>query len=156
MRLASIVNVYHDTSDDPKSISWSPAEDPDSRTARKRKRVIIVDDDALIAESLADILNGEGFEATAVFSGQDAIDWARKTAPDVVVSDVLMPEMTGIEAAKSIREFLPQCRIILFSGQALTSDLLADARAQGHTFEMLGKPVSPYMLIEALRSKSKQ
>lgn len=156
MRLASIVNVYHDRSDDFKSASWSPTEDPDSRTTRKRKRVIIVDDDTLIAESLADILNGEGFEATAVFSGQDAIDWARKTKPDIVVSDVVMPEMNGIEAAKSIREFLPACRIILFSGQALTNDLLAEARAQGHTFEMLGKPVSPYALIAALRSKFEQ
>jgi len=156
MRFASIVNLYHDSSDDAKSVSASPIEDPDSSSTRKRKRVIIVDDDALIAESLADILNGEGFEATAVFSGQDAIDWARKTKPDVVVSDVVMPEMTGIEAAKLIREFLPACRVILFSGQALTNDLLAEARAQGYTFEMLGKPVSPYTLIEALRSKSKQ
>jgi len=156
MRSASIVNVYHDASGDPKSPSWSPSEDPDFHSTRKKKRVIIVDDDALIAESLADILNGEGFEATAVFSGQDAIDWAKKTKPDVVVSDVVMPEMTGIEAAKSIREFLPQCRVILFSGQALTNDLLSEAKSQGHTFEMLAKPVNPYSLINALRSKSEQ
>lgn len=118
--------------------------------------MIIVDDDTLIAESLADILNGEGFEATAVFSGQDAIEWARKTHPDVIVSDVVMPEMNGIEAAQSIREFLPECRIILFSGQALTNDLLAEARTQGQTFEMLAKPINPYSLIAALRSNSEQ
>jgi CheY-like chemotaxis protein len=156
MRSASIVNVYHDTSGEPKPPSGSLTEDPDSRATRKKKRIIIVDDDVLIAESLADILNGEGFEATAVFSGQDAVDWAKKTKPDVVVSDVVMPEMTGIEAAKFIREFLPQCRVILFSGQALTNDLLAEARAQGHTFEMLAKPINPYALIAALRSKSEQ
>ncbi len=156
MRSTLIVNVYHDTSGDPKSLSWSPIEDPDSPTARKRKRIIIVDDDALIAESLADILNGEGFEATAVFSGQDAIHWAKKTTPDVVVSDVIMPEMTGIEAARSIREFLPQCRVILFSGQALTNDLLAEARARGDSFEMLAKPIDPYALIAVLRSELEQ
>jgi len=156
MRSASIVNVYHDASDEPGSLSWSSMEDPDSGTTRKKKRIIIVDDDALIAESLADILTGEGFEATAVFSGQDAIDWAKRTRPDVIVSDVVMPEMNGIEVAKSIREFLPQCRVILFSGQALTNDLLAEARAQGHAFEMLAKPVSPFTLIAALRSKSEQ
>jgi CheY-like chemotaxis protein len=148
------INVYYDASDAARPPSWSPTEDPDFRTIRKKTRIIIVDDDALIAETLADILNGEGFEATAVFSGQDAIRWARTIQPDVVLSDVVMPEMNGIEAAKSIREFLPRCRVILFSGQALTNDLLAEARAQGHTFEMLAKPVNPYSLIAALHSKS--
>jgi len=156
MRSNSIVNVHQDVYPGPHWACSSTAEDQDTRTARKKKRVIIIDDDALIAESLADILNGEGFEATAVLSGRDAIEWARKTQPDVIVSDVVMPEMNGIEAAKFIREFLPQCRIILFSGQALTNNLLAEAKAQGHTFEMLAKPVNPYSLIAALRSKSEQ
>jgi CheY-like chemotaxis protein len=156
MRSNSIVNVYQDVSRGPQLACSSTAEERDPRTVRTRKRVIIVDDDALIAESLADILNGEGFEATAVFSGQDAIEWARKTQPDVIVSDVVMPEMNGIEAAQSIREFLPQCRVILFSGQALTNDLLAEARAQGYTFELLAKPINPHSLIAALRSKPEQ
>jgi CheY-like chemotaxis protein len=156
MRSSSIVNVYQNAFRGPQLACSSTAEEQDSRTARKKKRVIIIDDDPLIAESLADILNGEGFEATAVLSGQEAIEWARRTQPDVIVSDVVMPEMNGIEAAKSIREFLPQCRIILFSGQALTNNLLAEAKAQGHTFEMLAKPVNPYSLIAALRSKSEQ
>ncbi len=156
MRSNSIVNVYQDAYRGLRLACSSTAEERDSRTQRKKKRVIIVDDDALIAESLADILNGEGFEATAVLSGQDAIEWARKTQPDIIVSDVVMPEMNGIQAAKSIREFLPQCRIILFSGQALTNNLLAEARAQGHAFEMLAKPVNPYSLIAALRSRSEQ
>ncbi len=156
MRSNSIVNVYEDASRGPRLASSSIAEEQDSRTARKKQRVIIVDDDALIAETLVDILNGEGFEATAVFSGQDAIESARKIQPDVIVTDVVMPEMNGIEAANSIREFLPQCRIILFSGQALTNNLLAEAKAQGQAFEILVKPVNPYSLIAALRSNSEQ
>lgn len=154
MRSASIINVHRDLSGNPNPLSCSSTEYPDSRTASRKKKIIIVDDDVLIAESLADILNGEGFEATAVFSGQDAIEWAKKTQPDVVVSDVVMPEMTGIETGKAIREILPQCRVILFSGQALTNDLLAEAREQGHSFEMLAKPVNPNALIAALRFKS--
>lgn len=156
MRFSSIVSVPRHISGAPVFLSSSASEGSESRTAQKKKKIIVVDDDALIAESLADILNGEGFEATAVFSGQDAIDWARKNQPDVLVSDVVMPEMNGIEAAKSIREFLPQCRIILFSGQALTKNLLAEARAQGHTFEMLAKPINPYSLLAVLRSKREQ
>jgi CheY-like chemotaxis protein len=156
MRFNSIVNVYEDVSRGPRLASSSIAEERDPRMARKKQRVIVVDDDALIAETLVDILNGEGFEATAVFSGQDAIEWARKIQPDVIVTDVVMPEMNGIEAANSIREFLPRCRIILFSGQTLTNNLLAEAKAQGQAFEMLVKPVNPYSLIAALRSNSEQ
>ena len=156
MRSSSIVNVYRDLPGDPKPPCSLVTKDPDSRTSQKKKKIIVVDDDAIIAESLADILNGEGFETTAVFSGPDAINRARAIKPDIIVSDVVMPEMSGIEAAKSIREFLPQCRVILFSGQALTNDLLAEARAQGYKFEMLAKPVNPNSLIAVLRSKTEQ
>ncbi|HET9132451.1 MAG TPA: response regulator [Terriglobia bacterium] len=156
MRFSSIVNVPRHSSGAPDFLTSSASECSESRTAQKKTKIIVVDDDSLIAESLADILNGEGFEVSAVFSGPDAIDWARRNQPDVLVSDVVMPGMNGIEAATSIREFLPQCRVILFSGQALTNNLLAEARAHGHTFEMLAKPVNPYSLLAALRSKREQ
>ncbi|MGB9257180.1 MAG: response regulator, partial [Candidatus Korobacteraceae bacterium] len=72
--------------------------------------------------------------------------------PDLVISDVIMPDMNGIEAAISIRGFLPSCKILLFSGQAATADLLENARAQGHEFEILAKPVHPSDLLAKLKS----
>ena len=54
-----------------------------------------------------------------------------------------MPDMNGIDAAIQIRSFLPKCKILLFSGQAATADLLETARQQGHEFEILAKPVHP-------------
>ena len=54
-----------------------------------------------------------------------------------------MPDMNGIEAAIHIRGFLPACKVLLFSGQAATADLLENARARGHEFEILAKPVHP-------------
>jgi CheY-like chemotaxis protein len=80
------------------------------------------------------------------------VDRARETKPDLIISDVIMPDMNGIEAAIRIRQALPGCKILLFSGQAATADLLEKARAQGHEFEILAKPVHPQDLLAKLRN----
>jgi CheY-like chemotaxis protein len=118
--------------------------------ASKKLKVIVVDDEPVIAETLANILNGEGCDSVAVSNGADAINSARKIQPDVVISDVAMPDMNGIETVQLIRGFLPDCRIVLFSGHASTSDLLKQARAEGNVFELLTKPVKPAALLALL------
>lgn len=117
-----------------------------------RPRVLVVDDERVIADTLAIILNQNGFDAHAVYTGTAAVDRARASRPDLVISDVIMPDMNGIEAAIQIRAILPGCKILLFSGQAATADLLEKARAQGHEFEILAKPVHPQDLLAKLRS----
>jgi CheY-like chemotaxis protein len=117
---------------------------------RKRLKIIVVDDEPVIAHTLVDILQGEGCDALALSSGPAAIASARLIQPDVVISDVAMPGMSGIETAEAIREFLPACRIILFSGQASTLDLMHQARAAGKQFELLSKPIRPNVLLSTL------
>ena len=116
-----------------------------------KPRVLVVDDERVIADTLAIILNQAGFDAAAVYTGTDAVDRARKEKPDLVISDVIMPDMNGIEAAIRIRQMLPGCKILLFSGQAATADLLEKARLQGHEFEILAKPEHPQDLLAKLR-----
>lgn len=116
-----------------------------------KPRVLVVDDERVIADTLSTILNQNGFEASAVYSGISAVDRAREMKPELVISDVIMQDMNGIEAAIRIREFLPGCKILLFSGQAATADLLERARAQGHEFEILAKPVHPQDLLAKLK-----
>jgi CheY-like chemotaxis protein len=118
----------------------------------KKPRVLVVDDEQVIADTLAKILDLNGYDASAVYTGTSAVESARLLQPDLVISDVIMPDMNGIEAAISIRGFLPQCKILLFSGQAATADLLENARAQGHEFEILAKPVHPSDLLAKLKS----
>ena len=62
-----------------------------------------------------------------------------------------MPGMTGVELAIHFRKLHPECKVLLFSGQAATADLLAKAREQGHDFELLTKPVHPVDLLAKLR-----
>ena len=120
--------------------------------ASNKPRVLVVDDEHVIADTLAIILNQSGFDATAVYSGNEAVDHARKLNPDLIVTDVFMPDLNGIQAAIKIRAFLPGCKILLFSGQAATADLLENARAEGHEFEILAKPVHPQDLLAKLRT----
>lgn len=114
-------------------------------------KIIVVDDEPIIADTLVDILKGEGHDAFAVSNGAAAIKWAEMLRPDAIVSDVVMPGINGIDTAKAIMKFLPGCRIILFSGQAATLDLLERARVEGYKFEVLAKPINPDVLLSVLK-----
>jgi DNA-binding NtrC family response regulator len=116
-------------------------------------KIIVVDDEPVIADTLVDILNGEGYRAVGISDGASAIKWARMIEPDVLISDVIMPDMDGIETAKEILKFRPQCRVILFSGQAASIDLIEKAQTEGFEFEILAKPVNPDRLLSVLCQK---
>ena len=115
-------------------------------------KIIVVDDEPISADTLVNILAGEGHDALAVSQGESAVKWAKMVLPDAVISDVIMPGMDGVETAKAITKFLPTCRIILFSGQAAGVDLLSKARAEGYMFEVLAKPINPDKLLEKLKN----
>ena len=119
--------------------------------SNSKPRVLVADDEQVIANTLAIILNQAGFEARAVFSGEKAVEALDSFQPDMLISDVIMTGMTGIEAAIITRARMPNCKILLFSGQAATADLLEKAGAQGHQFEILAKPVHPTDLLAKLR-----
>jgi CheY-like chemotaxis protein len=99
-----------------------------------RLKVLVADDEQVIANSLAAILNHSGFEARAVYNGKAAVDSVGSFEPDIFISDVLMPKMTGIEAAIEILAQCPACKVLLFSGVAATADLFTRCSGQGISF----------------------
>jgi FixJ family two-component response regulator len=117
-------------------------------------RVFVVDDEANIASSLATILRIHGFDARAFTEPLAALSAARLECPELLISDVIMPVLTGVELAIQMQQHCPDCRILLFSGQAGNSDLLQAARDGGHDFELLPKPVHPKVLMEKIRKVS--
>lgn len=137
------------SSDSPVDRSGSAGNDADSHSPAPR--ILVVDDEKLIADTIVQILNRNGFIAEAAYSGQEAIEKAQTHCPELVLSDVLMPHVDGVEAAIAIRELCPDTRIVLFSGQAATVEILARARERGHSFELLPKPIHPTQLIKHLR-----
>ncbi len=113
-------------------------------------RVLIADDERVVADTLVMILKARGYEATAAYSGEGALDLATSQVPDVLISDVVMGGMTGIETANEILKIVPGCRVLLLSGHMRTADLLKDAEMQGYRFEILPKPIHPPVLLEYL------
>ena len=70
------------------------------------KNILIIDDEELITKSLLKFLNKEGYEAAIAKSGAEALEKVKKTDFDLIISDVRMPEMDGIETIKQIRGYL--------------------------------------------------
>jgi CheY-like chemotaxis protein len=113
-------------------------------------RVFVVDDEQVIASTLAAILILHGYSATFFTSALAALAAARSEAPDLLISDVAMPGLSGIDLAIQMKAQYPECKILLFSGQAATLDLLEDARNQGHSFQLLEKPIHPSVMLSSI------
>ena len=110
---------------------------------RKQFRIFVVDDEFVIASTLATILQRSGFDAVSFTEPLEALAAAHADPPDLLISDVVMPKLSGIELAIQVRNVHPECKVLLFSGQAATANLLDKARERGYNFELLSKPIHP-------------
>jgi DNA-binding NtrC family response regulator len=113
-------------------------------------RILIVDDEEIIADSLANILKDKGFAATAAYNGEQALELAATVEPDVLLSDVVMPGISGVELALSLIRRLPSCRVVLYSSIAVVTNLLKAPGAANYPFTLLAKPIHPDDLIAHL------
>lgn len=111
-------------------------------------RVSVVDDDPIIASTLSLILRLRGFDATAFFDAASALEAAPEHGPDLVISDVGMPTMNGIELAFRLRQKYPNCKIVLISGAGETAKLVDVHRKQGEHFIVFPKPVRLAELLQ--------
>ena len=114
-------------------------------------RIFVVDDEQIIATTIATILKTSGFDARPFTDAFKALSAADVEPPQLLITDVFMPEVLGTDLAIEMKRRCPDCKILLFSGQAATSDLLAKARAEGHEFNLLTKPVHPTDLLREIR-----
>jgi len=115
-----------------------------------RPVVLVVDDESIIADTLAEILTRSGYDGVAAYDADSALETALLKPPEMLITDVVLPGMSGIELAITVRRIFPDCRVILFSGQASTADLLAAAREEGHHFTLLNKPLHPQDLLHRI------
>ncbi len=118
-----------------------------------RRKVLVVDDQRLIADTISEILEGAGFHVMAAYDGWSALEIAGRFHPDYVLSDVLMPRMNGVELAIAVQKMFPAAKILLFSGQAGISNALLEGQKQGFEFELIAKPIHPLKLIERLKEQ---
>ena len=114
--------------------------------------VYVVDDEEVIASTLVLILKSSGYDAVSFVNPLEALHAAESVCPDILISDVMLPQMNGVDLAIQFKALYPTCRVLLFSGQAATTDLLSRASESGHTFDVLPKPIHPKELLDVLKA----
>jgi CheY-like chemotaxis protein len=118
-----------------------------------KRRVLVIDDEVNIAEGLAMVLAEHGYEVRAEYSGETGIQQAGSFQPDLVIVDVMMPSLNGVEAAILIQQQLPNCKILLFSAVPEFACHLLDELKNSPKFEVVAKPIDPFALLSILSSK---
>ena len=116
---------------------------------REKHKVLVIDDEVNVSDTLALIFTKEGYEARVAYSAEEAIEVISQWQPDLAIVDVILPGMNGIDFALVLKSNYPDCRLLLFSGEQGTSDLLTKAATDGNIFEILAKPVPPTYMLEA-------
>ena len=111
-------------------------------------RVLIVDDEKSVCDTLLAVFTKSGYEARTAISAESAIEIVAQWEPHLAILDVDLPRMNGIDLAVALKRGHPSCRVLLFSGHPRTLDLLAEAEAEGHIFEVMVKPTHPTILLD--------
>ena len=112
-------------------------------------KVLLVDDEEEFAEALSKRLELRGFRVTTSFSGKSALELIKKIDFDVIILDIMMPELSGNEALKEIKHIKPLTQIIMLTGEATVENAI-DSMKSG-AFDFLMKPVE----LEVLAAKIK-
>lgn len=114
-------------------------------------KLLVVDDDPGMLQSLAQVLRRGGHEVVVARNGRDAMDLVRAERPDVIVTDINMPEMDGIETILEVRREREAIPIIAISGGGrVPPDLLLDSADMLGAFETLQKPLEAEALLASV------
>jgi CheY-like chemotaxis protein len=113
-------------------------------------RVLVVDNERTIADTLRTILTLSGYDAFAAYSAEQALDLCHENRPDAVIADVVMGPMNGIELAIHLAETVPECKVLLLSGNVMTESLLLDSRAGTFNLSVVTKPAHPKEILQFL------
>ena len=120
------------------------------------RNVLVVDDNEVVASTMAMVLRSAGFHAVAAYDTDDALALLKNESFRLLLSDVMMPKMSGIELAIEAKDHSYVSEVLLMSGMARTSDLLESARNRGYAFEMLPKPSHPTDVINKVQTLLKR
>lgn len=126
-----------------------------------KNRVLIVDDVEQVRDGIGSIVESEGYRVHTASNGFEALDVIKHNEIDLIVSDILMPEMDGIEMCNQIKELFPDMKFILISGGgrevnvSSSYDYLDTARKLTGIKDILKKPFDPEELISLIDSMLK-
>jgi len=110
---------------------------------RYRPVVLVVDNEPVIADTRTAILAGWGYAPLTAYDVESALELASVIPPEVLIADVMLARMSGVDLAIGIRATVPDCKVVLFSERSGGDDSLTAARKAGYKFAVLPKPVYP-------------
>jgi DNA-binding NtrC family response regulator len=114
-------------------------------------RIFVVGDEPVIVLALAAMLKQSSFSVEPFTNCFDALHSAIKASPDLLITDVALSHLSGIDLAIQMKRHCPDCKILLFSGRASTAGLLETYRAYGNEFNLLSKPIHPLDRLQGIR-----
>lgn len=118
-----------------------------------KQRVLIVDDDRLVADTLNLIFLANGFDSEARYSAAAGLERARSFAPRLVLCDVTMPEESGLKLAENVATEMPDCRLLMLSGYASNASKVDEqADRLRRPLKLLSKPCRPELLLREVRA----
>ncbi|NYF53983.1 response regulator [Tunturiibacter gelidoferens] len=113
--------------------------------------IFVVDDEEEIAKMFAVVLQMNLFNAVPYFDPLAALEAARISPPDYLLTDVMMPGLNGVELAMAVRAIAPGCKMLIFSGQESSGAMIEIANEQGYDFTLVLKPIHPTKMVELIR-----
>ena len=113
------------------------------------KKVLIVDDEERVIQSIVGVLEDEGFWVTTASSGEEALWVFQQEKPDVILLDIWLPGMDGIEVLKRLKWIAPDCQVIMISGHATISTAMTAVKLGA--FDFIEKPLSLDALLMTIR-----
>ena len=113
------------------------------------KKVLVVDDEERVVQSITGVLEDEGFQVATARSGEEAIGIFQQEKPDVTLVDIWMPGMDGLEVLKRLKWMSPDCQVIMISGHATISTAMTAVKLGA--FDFIEKPLSLDLLLQTIR-----
>ncbi len=117
-------------------------------------RILVVDDDKRMARTTCDVLRIKGYDAVAVYTGEEAVGKAQSDSFDCVIMDIKMPGISGVEALRQIKEIRPKLPVVLVSAYA-SEEVITEAKQHG-AYAVVSKPVNLQNLLSFLSLLSKE
>ncbi len=114
------------------------------------KTILVVDDEEQVRQAVSDILEEDGYGVVTAVDGKDGLKKNKQFSPDVVITDIIMPDMEGIELLKALHKENTKTPIIVMSGNAVGSKFLHVAKLMGAKASLL-KPFSKTEIITAVK-----
>ena len=118
-----------------------PHRPPEREAEIEKAQILVIDDEPSVADALKLILEDEGYRVAVALTGREGLELTRRRCFDVVVSDVRLPDVSGLDVLRDVRRGCPASVVILITSH-VTTNLLAEARGGG-AFDVLHKPFIP-------------